>query len=183
MAMSEELEVLEEVTRRLDRAMIAYMVTGSIAANFYTVPRMTRDIDIVVELSERDISRFISLFEKDYYLEPDTIREAVKTKGMFNLIHNEHVIKIDFVVRKNTPYRRREFFRRKKVSVDDQDLYLVTAEDLILSKLVWAKESRSELQLTDVRNLLRSVKGLNRRYLGRWAKQLGVASLYREVRR
>ena len=50
MAMSEELAVLKEVTRRLDCAKIAYMVTGSIATNFYTVPRMTRDIDIVIEL-------------------------------------------------------------------------------------------------------------------------------------
>jgi hypothetical protein len=129
MAMIEELEVLKEVTRRLDRAKIAYMVTGSIATNFYTVPRMTRDIDIVVELSERDISRFIPLFEKEYYLEPETVREAVKTKGMFNLIHNEYIIKIDFVVRKDTPYHRREFSRRKKVAVDDRP------EDLILSKL------------------------------------------------
>jgi hypothetical protein len=181
MAMIEELEVLKEVTRRLDRAKIAYMVTGSIATNFYTVPRMTRDIDIVVELSEEDLSRFIPLFEADYYLDPETVREAVKNRGMFNLIQNEYVIKIDFVVRKDSPYRRREFARRKKVSLDAQDLYLVAAEDLILSKLVWAKDSRSELQLSDVRNLLKSVKRLNRRYLGRWAKELGVESLYREV--
>ena len=53
MAVSEELQVLKEVARRLDDAGIPYMVTGSIAANFYTVPRMTRDIDIVVELSDR----------------------------------------------------------------------------------------------------------------------------------
>ncbi|OGQ82967.1 MAG: hypothetical protein A3G40_15190 [Deltaproteobacteria bacterium RIFCSPLOWO2_12_FULL_57_22] len=58
MADAEELAVLKEVTRRLNRAKIPYMVTGSIAANFYTVPRMTRDIDIVVELSERDIGCF-----------------------------------------------------------------------------------------------------------------------------
>jgi hypothetical protein len=181
MAMSEELDVLKEVTRRLDRAKIAYMVTGSIATNFYTVPRMTRDIDIVVGLSEQDLSRFIPLFEIDYYLEPETVREAVKNRGMFNLIQNECVIKIDFVVRKDTPYRRREFSRRKKISIDGQDLYLVAAEDLILSKLVWAKDSRSELQLSDVRNLLKSVKRLNRNYLARWAKELGVEALYREV--
>lgn len=183
MAVSEELEVLKEVTRRLDHAKIAYMVTGSIAANFYTVPRMTRDIDIVVELSEEDLSRFIPLFEPDYYLDRETVRDAVKNRGMFNLIQNEYVVKIDFVVRKDTPYRRREFSRRKKVSVDDQNLYLVAAEDLILSKLVWAKDSRSEVQLSDVRNLLKSAKRLNRRYLARWAKQLGVVSLYREVNR
>ena len=90
-------------------------------------------------------------------------------------------IKIDFVVRKDTAYRRREFSRRKKVAVDDQDLYVVSPEDLILSKLDWAKDSRSEVQLNDVRNLLKSVKGLNQSYLARWAKALSIESLYREV--
>ena len=86
-------------------------------------------------------------------------------------------------MRKDSPYRRTEFSRRKKVAVEHQFLYVVAPEDLILSKLDWAKESRSEVQLTDVRNLLQSVKGLERRYLARWAKQSGVASLYREVSR
>jgi hypothetical protein len=179
--MSEELEVLKEVARRLEKSAIPYMITGSIATNFYTTPRMTRDIDIVVELSEADLRRFIPLFEADYYLEPETVRDAVRNKGMFNLIQNEYVIKVDFVVRKDSRYRRTEFSRRKKVFIDDQTLYFVAAEDLVLSKLVWAKDSRSELQLSDVRNLLKSVKGLHRRYLTRWVKELGVESLYREV--
>ena len=181
MAMSEEMEVLKEVARRLDQAGIAYMITGSMATNFYTVPRLTRDIDIVVELAEGDLSRFIPLFEADFYLDPRTVRDAVKNKGMFNLIQNEYVVKIDFIVRKDSPYRRREFSRRNKVAVDERTLYLVAPEDLILSKLVWAKDSRSELQLSDVRNLLKFVKRLNRRYLARWAKELSVESLYREV--
>lgn len=183
MAVSEELEVLKEVAQRLERAGIAYMITGSTAANFYAVPRMTRDIDIVVELSGEDVDRLVNMFEKDFYIEPQAVEEAVKRKGMFNLIHTEYIIKVDFVVRKDSPYRRKEFSRRKKVSVDDQFLYVVAPEDLILSKLDWAKDTRSEVQLTDVRNLLQSVKGLDRRYLARWAKRLGVESLYREVRR
>jgi hypothetical protein len=178
---SEELEVLKEVTGRLDRAGIAYMVTGSMAINFYTVPRMTRDIDIVVELAEEDLVRFIPLFETGYYLDPQTVRHAVENKGMFNLIQNDRVVKVDFIVRKDSPYRRREFSRRKKVAIDDQSFYLVAPEDLVLSKLEWAKDSRSEMQLSDVRNLLKSVTPLNRRYLARWAKELGVESLYREV--
>jgi hypothetical protein len=179
--MSEELEVLKEVARRLDGAGIAYMVTGSTAANFYAVPRMTRDIDIVVELSERDVGKFIVAFEEDHYLEPATVREAVKSRGMFNLIHDRYVIKVDFVVRKDTPYRRKEFSRKKKISVEGHELYVVAPEDLILSKLEWAKDSKSEVQLRDVQNLLQSVKGLDRRYLARWAKQLGVVSLYRKA--
>lgn len=181
MAMTEELEVLLQVTGRLDRAGIDYMITGSMATNFYTVPRMTRDIDIVVELAEKDLDRFIPLFEADFYFEPDAVCSATKNKGMFNLIENERIVKIDFIVRKDTPYRRREFSRRRRVAVDDRNIYLVAPEDLILSKLEWAKESRSEMQLSDVRNLLKSVRPLNRRYLARWAKELGIESLYREV--
>ena len=175
------MEVLKEVARRLDAAGIAYMITGSTAANFYAVPRMTRDIDIVVELLERDVEKFILAFEKDHYLEPETVREAVKDRGMFNLIHDRYVIKVDFVVRKDTTYRRKEFSRKKEISVDGQDLCVVAPEDLILSKLAWAKISKSEVQLRDVQNLLQSVKGLDRRYLARWAKQLGVVSLYRKA--
>jgi hypothetical protein len=173
MAMSEELEVLKELARRLDEIGIAYMVTGSTVGNFYAVPRMTRDIDIVVELSDRDIGKFVSAFEKDYYLEPKTVRDAVKTKGMFNLIHDKYLFKVDFVVRKDAPYRRKEFSRRKKVSVDGQDLYVVTSEDLILSKLEWAKDSKSEFQFRDVQNLLQSVRRLDRRYLSRWRNSWG----------
>jgi len=105
--MSEELEVLKDVARRLDRAEIAYMITGSMATNFYTLPRMTRDIDIVVELTEEHLGRFISLFEADFYLEPETVHAATRNKSMFNLIQNQHVVKIDFIVRKDSSYRRR----------------------------------------------------------------------------
>ncbi|HEX6769503.1 MAG TPA: hypothetical protein VF208_09145, partial [Candidatus Binatia bacterium] len=104
-------------------------------------------------MSQRALDRFIPLFEEDYYLEPQTVRKAVESKGMFNLIHDEFIIKIDFVVRKDTAYRRREFSRKRKVVVDGQDLFVVAPEDLILSKLDWGKESRSEVQLNDVRNL------------------------------
>ena len=181
MADSEELAVLKEVARRLNRAEISYMVTGSIAANFYTVPRMTRDIDIVVELPDRDISRFIALFQNDFYLEPRTVREAVKGKGMFNLIQNDYVIKVDFVVRKDSEYRRTEFARRREITIEGQAINIVAPEDLILSKLFWARESGSETQMLDVRNLLKTVKRLNRPYLARWAKRLGIGSLYKKV--
>ena len=181
MAVSEELEVLKDVVGRLERAGIAYMVTGSTAANFYAVPRMTRDIDIVIELEERDVGRFIPLFENDYYLEPNTVRGAVKDRAMFNLIQNEYVIKVDFVVRKDSEYRRTEFARRIEITIEGQPINIVAPEDLILSKLFWARDSGSETQLLDVRNLLKTVKKLNRPYLARWAKRLGIGSLYKKV--
>jgi hypothetical protein len=100
---------------------------------------------------------------------------------MFNMIHTALVVKVDCVVRKETEYRREEFARRRAVSIEDRRVFIVSPEDLILSKLDWAKESRSQMQLDDVRNLLRSVKGLDIAYLTRWADRLGLATLYREV--
>ena len=181
--MSEELEVLKTVTQRLADASIPYMVTGSIAANFYALPRMTRDIDIVVELSERDVDRVVEIFHEDFYIEPGTVLEAVREKGMFNIIHMPYVIKVDFVVRKDSDYRREEFSRRRRVSVEGHDLFIVAPEDLIISKLDWSRDTHSEVQLADVRNLLACVGGLDRDYLARWTNRLGLDSLYREVSR
>ena len=180
--MSDELDVLKSVAARLGGAGIPYMVTGSMAANFYAVPRMTRDIDLVVELSERDVDRVTQLFQQEYYIDRDMVQRAVRDHAMFNMIHNALVVKVDCVVRKDTEYRREEFARRRGVSIEDQHVFIVSPEDLILSKLDWAKESRSQMQLDDVRNLFRSVQGLDTAYLNRWADRLGLTTLYQEVR-
>lgn len=179
--MSDELDVLKSVTAQLEGAGIPYMVTGSMAANFYTVPRMTRDIDLVIDLSERDGDRVTRLFQQEYYVDRDMVQRAVRDHAMFNMIHNALVVKVDCVVRKETDYRREEFARRRAVSIAGQQIFIVSPEDLILSKLDWAKESRSQMQLDDVRNLLRSVQGLDTAYLTRWADRLGLSSLYREM--
>lgn len=153
---AEELDVLKSVARRLDEAQIPYMITGSMAANYYAVPRMTRDIDVVVDLSPADADRVCGLFE-DFYLEPDAVRTAIAERTMFNAIHTESVVKVDFVMRKDTEYRREELQRRRRVTIDDDAIFIVAPEDLIISKLDWARETRSPIQLADVRNLLGTV--------------------------
>ncbi len=179
--MSDELDVLLSVTARLQASGIVYMVTGSMAANFYATPRMTRDIDLVVELSDADIDRVVGLFQDTYYIDPDMVQQAIRNRSMFNMIHNALVVKVDCVVRKDTDYRREEFARRRTITLAGQSVAIVAPEDLILSKLDWARESRSQMQLDDVRNLLRSVQDLDRVYLSHWADRLGLTALYREV--
>jgi hypothetical protein len=124
-AVSEELEVLKTVARRLDEARIGYMLTGSIALNYYALPRMTRDIGVVVELGPDAAARLIQLFETDFYVDPDAVRRAIATCGMFNVIHDRFVVKVDFVVRKDSEYRREEFARRRRVEVEGQPLWIL----------------------------------------------------------
>jgi hypothetical protein len=178
----DELAVLALVAERLDAAGLSYMVSGSVAMNYYAQPRMTRDIDIVVALEPAHASQIQSLFEADFICEASAICEAIARRGMFNLIHKEWVIKVDIIVRKDTPYRREELARRRRVRLRSLELSVVSPEDLVLSKLDWARESRSELQLRDVRNLLTSVPDLDGSYLDLWAAELGVTELLAEAR-
>jgi len=180
--MSEELELLILVAGRLDAAHIPYMLSGSTAMNVYAEPRMTRDIDIVIEIGAADVSAIADAFAPDFYCDVDMIRQAVEHRGSFNVIHTPTVIKVDFIVRKGTAYRRVEFDRRRTVTVDGHVIHVVAPEDLVLSKLVWAKPSHSEVQLRDVRNLIGCVRDLDWGYLERWAADLDVTDLLAEVR-
>ena len=143
-AMSDELDVLKAVAAELEVAGIPYMVTGSMATNFYTVPRMTRDIDLVIELFERDVDRITRLFQQDYYIDRDMVERAVREHAMFNMIHNALVVKVDCVVRKETEYRREEFARRRAVSIAGQRVFIVSPE--ISSSPSWIGPRRADLR-------------------------------------
>ncbi len=103
--MSEQFDVLKLVADRLQHAGIAYMISGSTAMNYYAQPRLTRDIDLVVALGLEDVERVTNLFAEDFYVDADAVRQAIAQRGMFNLIHYDHVVKVDCIVRKDTPYR------------------------------------------------------------------------------
>ena len=63
--MQNELDIVRDVSARLDAATIGYMLTGSMAMNYYAQPRMTRDIDLVVALRSADAARIVELFSTD----------------------------------------------------------------------------------------------------------------------
>lgn len=170
-----ELTVLKDVISRLEKAGFGYMLTGSLAMNYYAQPRMTRDIDIVVALDNKDVYRILETFGKDYYVSEEAVVHAVKEMTIFNLIHLESVVKVDIIVRKADKYRQHEFSRRVPVEISDFTAWIVSKKDLILSKLSWAGDSRSEMQLSDVKNLLATLPDME--YIKKWANELGVRKL------
>lgn len=181
--MSDEFSVLATVAARLDAAGIAYMLSGSVAMGYYAQPRMTRDIDIVVELGHPQATALVSALAPDFYVDDLAAHDAVDRNGMFNAIHSTLIVKVDFILRKPTEYRRVEFGRRRSVLIDGVSLSLVAPEDLILSKLDWARDSRSEMQLRDVANLLESVADLDRPYLDEWIDALDLREVLEAVPR
>jgi hypothetical protein len=179
--MQNELDIVRDVSQRLDRAGIGYMLTGSMAMNYYAQPRMTRDIDIVVALAPADAEKIVDLFHPDYYVSAEAVRDSIRSESIFNLIHNESVIKVDCIVRKNTPYRHAEFNRRQQIKIDNFSTWIASKEDLIISKLFWAKDSGSETQLRDVKNLVTT--GCDASYIEHWTRELGLFNLWQETMR
>jgi hypothetical protein len=173
-----EIDIVRDISRKFERAGIAYMLTGSMAMNYYAQPRMTRDIDVVVAIGPEDIERIAALFRPEYYVSEENIRESLAQESIFNLIHHESVIKVDCIARKSGEYRQVEFERRQRVSILDFTTFIVSKEDLIISKLSWAKDSRSALQFGDVKNLLAT--GYDAAYLQRWTHELGLDTLLQE---
>lgn len=181
--MNEEIELLKDIARRLEDAGIEYMMTGSMALAFYSTPRMTRDIDIILQVSYADVGKIVALFKKDFYIDENSVRQAVRDQSMFNIIHNESVIKVDFIIRKDEEYRKEEFLRKRKITIEGFQVSIVSPEDLILSKLVWAKTSQSALQLRDVKQMMLNAKQIDHEYLTKWSKTLGVEELLTSVRK
>jgi hypothetical protein len=164
-------ELLKTVTHLLDQKGIGYMISGSLALNVYCIPRMTMDIDIVIELDLANLSDFLEIFSTGYYLNEDTIKQEIKRKGMFNVIDHRSGLKIDFIIRKDTEYRKLEFSRRTLRQVDDIPVRMVSVEDLIISKLDWIQKLKSDRQINDIKMLL-NLPGIDRDYISSWSEKL-----------
>jgi hypothetical protein len=183
-ASMQELSVLADVVARLDQAQVAYFLTGSVAMSCYVSQRTTVDIDFVVQLAQPDARRIVSLFEADYDIDLGAVDEAIRLRRSFNIIHYERLIKVDLIVAEPSALvNQRLARRRRRLIVEDVEMWVLAPEDLILAKLEWARTSRSERQFSDVRSLLDGVPDLDREYLNRSANVLGLADLLSETQR
>ena len=109
-------------------------------------------------------------------------RAALAERGQFNAIHRPSGWKVDFIVRKRAPFADSEFARRQRVDLLGLRADVATAEDTIVAKLEWAQAGESERQPRDVAGILRaSGDGLDRDYISRWVRQLGLVELWERV--
>lgn len=174
--MTKPEEVLRKVVRALESAGIPYMLTGSFAGSFHGAPRATQDLDIVIAPSGAQLEALVAaLPPDDYYVDLDAAREALAGEGQFNVVDLSAGWKIDLIVRKSRPFNLAEFERRTTLDALGLRLSVVSAEDLIIVKLEWAKLGESSRQLEDVVAILRvRWDQLDRAYIQQWTDRLGL---------
>lgn len=139
----------------------------------YVLPRATRDFDFVVHLKQSDIDNFVVYFQKNYYCDRDSIVEAIKHQSIFNIIDHLSGYKADFVILKNEEYRQVEFERKVQMDFFGKTIYIVTVEDLLLSKLIWIQDYQSAIQMQDIRSIC-ELETIDWTYVNIWIKKLKI---------
>src|SRR3989304_411651 len=178
-------QLLKSIAHFLEENKIPYMITGAWSVIYYARPRASHDIDFVVELGKNDIPKVLKAFKKlsfEYLIQTNSIKEAIEKKDMFNIIHLPTTLKLDFWLLKNDPFDESRFARKKKIKLVNQFMFIATAEDTILKKLAWYKQSKLEKHLIDAAFVYQiQKKNLDKLYLEKWVKQLRLTSLLKDL--
>ena len=171
------------VVETLDATSIPFMLTGSLAGSYHGAPRATQDIDLVVETDLASLLRLAdSLRGAGLYVSDEAVREAFDARGQFNAIDPSSGWKADFIIRKERRFSEEEFGRRQPFTFLGLDLSVVSAEDLVVAKLEWARLGESERQLRDVAEIL-AVQGdsLDIPRIEKWVREFGLDNLWRRA--
>ena len=179
-----QIEFLYHALAALERLGIPYAVVGSYASTVWGEPRMTRDIDIVVRLEVSQVDNLCVEFpDPDFYVNRSAANEAVRCHGQFNVIHPTSGNKIDFMVVGTSDWPKTQLSRRKKVEFAPAIFgYVAAPEDVILGKLIYFREGKSEKHLRDIRGILKVTnETLDYQYIANRAIELGVSDEWRQL--
>jgi hypothetical protein len=174
-------QLLAAIAEVLQELKIPYLITGGTAVLVWGRPRFTADIDIVVELKIKDIvvlRAMLAQLGKANYIDKQTMEDAVIHRGEFNFIHGETGVKVDFWVSKNDLFENMRMKRKIAKKILGQNVYFISPEDLIISKLRWRKISPSSRHMEDIESILKISGGkLDKKYLKYWIAKLGLEKL------
>lgn len=178
-------EILLTISKLLTELQIPYLLTGGFAASYYGYPRATHDIDFVLEIEMAQypkLEKALRQLPNSFLVDWEEVKKGIKQHLHFNVLHVDSGIKVDFWSVKKSDFNVSRFKRKKKAAIFNEKIWLVSPEDLILIKLKWCKEVRSERHMRDCVGIIKiQEEKLDNRYLLHWAKKLGVENLYKEV--
>lgn len=177
-------EFLQRVVETLERLRVSYLVTGSVASMAYGEPRLTNDIDVVAEIDEGHIGGLVAAFpHEEFYISEEMIRQAIRQRGQFNVIHPASGLKVDIMVKQNTPFDRSRFGRIRRIfPAQSYQANFAAPEDVIIKKMESYREGHSEKHLRDITGILRiSGDEVDRIYISDWATRLNLVDIWESV--
>jgi hypothetical protein len=178
-------DIFRRILEALNTAGIPYMLTGSFAGAYHGIPRATQDIDLVIAPTASQLQHLVRLLpDTEYYISGEAALDALRRETQFNVIDFATGWKIDLIIRKSRIFSHTEFERRSAVDLFGLQVFIASAEDILLAKLEWVKAGESMRQLEDCANILRARREeLDYTYIQRWVLHLGLAAQWEQTRR
>ena len=175
--------LLATIVTALDAVGIPHMIVGSFASTFHGEPRTTQHLDLVIDPTEPQLEQLLAALDSErFYVDPVVALDALRRRTMFNVIEIATAWKLDLVIRKARAFSIEEMRRREAVTILGVAVKIATAEDVIVSKLEWAKASGSDRQLEDVAGIMRvGAEGLDRAYVERWVDDLELQAQWQRA--
>ena len=158
------------------------MIVGSYASSYWGRPRATQDADILLIWQPRQVDYFVSKLGANFYADAQDLKDGLAQGRMSNIIHKPTGFKMDMSTVGGDPYFRQAFERRKPVELFTERIYFASAEDVILTKLLWASQGKSQRQIEDAAGII-EVQGhrLEKVYMKHWAEELHVSHLLEKI--
>ena len=187
--MKSPLDILLQVTSVIDQLPARYAVVGSFASSARGIFRATNDIDLVSDLTVEHAFRFSSGLREDFYLDDEeSLRKSIQAHRSFNLIHFDSSFKVDIFVPDHVDFGWIQLKHRARESIgpgNSAKVYISTAEDIILAKLIWFTKagSVSSLQWKDILGVFATQSTrLDLDYLNQQAAELGLETLLQRAK-
>lgn len=180
----EQIELFSHVIKILEELGTPYMVVGSFASALYGEPRMTRDIDIVVQLDRGQVEKLCAAFPpEDYYISCEAAVEALRYESQFNVIHGSSGNKIDFMIAHSDKLGKEQLSRRKSMELmPGLHGYIASPADVIIGKLIYYKDGGSDKHLRDITGIMKiSGDDVDRDVVARWARELGASEVWEAI--
>jgi hypothetical protein len=182
--MIELVRMVERIAQDLEGLKIIYALTGSLASSVHGRPQSSFDADIVLRMTEQDAAALAQQWSKRYYVSEEAMRRAAKASTIANIVDASTGWKVDLSVVPSSAFYDSVLARRERLLLPEgaSEIYVCSAEDTILMKLLWRKKSRSTKQFDNVLDIVkRQRERLDWVYLRRWAETLDVADDLREL--
>jgi hypothetical protein len=178
------MTVGESITLRVAEALetcgIPFLLSGSFASNYYGIPRSTKDADFVLQAEQAVGPEFARQLGEDFILDPQLSFET--NTGTFRQVlrHKRKAFKVELFLLSQDAHDQSRFKRRRAVQLHDQQIWLPSAEDVVVTKLRWARGKDKD----DVRDVMAVQRDkLDWAYIEQWCGQHGTLALLEEVRR
>lgn len=177
-------EIVRTVIDYLNAHDVPYMLVGSLATNFYCVPRSTEDGDIVVHASISDLARDIRDENAAIKFDPQIVFESITATRKIVLRTIEHDFEVELFQLGDDEHDLARFARRVQVKTLERKAWLASLEDMIITKLRWSQHAGREKDISDARNLIGvQYEIIDWPYVESWCDRHGTRELLERLRR